>query len=400
VTFADYAPEWIRAYRGRTARGIGQDTLADYRRALGLDVDGKPTGEGAVGFFGRTLLAEIGAPELRAFADHVSSRGVRRQTVRLALAPVKALLATAHEDGLIRHNPAAGLRNLLPADEDREADVVKALAPDELAALLDAMPDAWRPFFEFLAETGLRVGEAVEVRWSDVDLGGRWLTVGRRYYRGRVGLPKGRKTRRVPLSPRVARSLWTMRGKAADGDLVFMSERGGRVDQSNVMSRVLKPAAVEAGLGVWVVDGKARGGRRAESWVGFHTFRHTCATMLLRGGWNAPQAQRLLGHSDPGFTLRRYVHLLDADLPEVGFLDSLSGGPGDGAHGGLSSDAGSTLRVQDAVEVRGSADEGTRDRLPSLDRGGGTEARARDDALEGFLGAVPHRGEEREIAVS
>jgi hypothetical protein len=75
VTFADYAPEWIRSYRGRTARGIGQDTLSDYRRVLGLDGDGRATGEGAVGFFGRTLLAEIGAPELRAFADHVSSRG-------------------------------------------------------------------------------------------------------------------------------------------------------------------------------------------------------------------------------------------------------------------------------------------------------------------------------------
>jgi hypothetical protein len=74
------------------------------------------------------------------------------------------------------------------------------------------------------------------------------------------------------------------------------------------MKRVLKPAAVEAGVG---------------EWVGFHTFRHTCATMLLRSGWNAPQAQRLLGHSDPGFTLRRYVHLLDDDLSEPGFLDGL-----------------------------------------------------------------------------
>jgi integrase len=76
------------------------------------------------------------------------------------------------------------------------------------------------------------------------------------------------------------------------------------------MSRVLKPAAREAGVG---------------DWVGFHTFRHTCATVLFRSGWNAAQVCRRLGHSDPGFTLRRYVHLLDADVPEPNILDGLSG---------------------------------------------------------------------------
>ena len=54
---------------------------------------------------------------------------------------------------------------------------------------------------------------------------------------------------------------------------------------------------------------------RGSSSLGFHTFRHTRATLLFRSGWNAVQVQRFLGHSDPGFTLRRYVHLLDDDLP-------------------------------------------------------------------------------------
>ena len=41
--------------------------------------------------------------------------------------------------------------------------------------------------------------------------------------------------------------------------------------------------------------------------------------MLFRRGWNAVQVQRFLGHSDPGFTQRTYVHLLDEDLPEPDF---------------------------------------------------------------------------------
>ena len=80
------------------------------------------------------------------------------------------------------------------------------------------------------------------------------------------------------------------------------------------MSRVLKPAAVEAGLGSWV---KVRDGRRAETWVGFHTFRNTCATMLIvEEGWSLEQVQVFLGHSDYATTRRYYVHLVPEDLPQ------------------------------------------------------------------------------------
>ena len=57
---------------------------------------------------------------------------------------------------------------------------------------------------------------------------------------------------------------------------------------SNVSGRILKPAGKTLGLG----------------WVGFHTFRHTCASMLFEAGRNPRQVQAWLGHSDPGFTLR------------------------------------------------------------------------------------------------
>src|SRR5580765_3956874 len=89
------------------------------------------------------------------------------------------------------------------------------------------------------------------------------------------------------------------------------------------MRRVLKPAAVAAGLGEWV---RAESGAlRAESWVTFHTFRHSCATILFRRGWNAVQVQRWLGHHKPSFTLDTYVHLLDEDVPEPDFFDQLAG---------------------------------------------------------------------------
>ena len=90
---------------------------------------------------------------------------------------------------------------------------------------------------------------------------------------------------------------------------MFVSERGQRLDHANLRRRFLKPAARAAGVG---------------EWVGFHTFRHTCATLLFRNGRNAKQVQKYLGHSGPGFTLRTYVHLLDDDLDSPDFMEAMT----------------------------------------------------------------------------
>jgi site-specific recombinase XerD len=50
--------------------------------------------------------------------------------------------------------------------------------------------------------------------------------------------------------------------------------------------------------------------------------RGTCASLLFEGGKNIRQVSQWLGHADPAFTLRTYVHLLDDGLGEVGFLDT------------------------------------------------------------------------------
>ena len=86
---------------------------------------------------------------------------------------------------------------------------------------------------------------------------------------------------------------------------------GEPLDAGNLLRRVLKPAAGRAGV----------------PWAGFHTLRHTAATLLFsRGGWNAKQVQVALGHHSPAFTLATYVHLLSDDLPDVEFFDAPASG--------------------------------------------------------------------------
>lgn len=229
----------------------------------------------------------------------MSRKGQARSSVRRALAPVKAMLADAHEDGLIRFNPTAGARILPPVRQDEEAvQRVKALAPDELAAVIEHTPPEWRLFVMFLAETGLRIGEAIEVRWSDVDRGNRRLTVARQRNRGAVSMPKGRKTRVMPLSRQAERLLWEHRKqtKAADGDLVFVGRLGAPVEPGNLSERMLKPTCVAAGLGEMVAANAAASCGPSRGSVGTRSAtpaRRSCSGQAgtrsrCRGCWGTP----------------------------------------------------------------------------------------------------------------
>ena len=127
--------------------------------------------------------------------------------------------------------------------------------------------------------------------------------------RGVLGPPKSAYSRReVPISFELARELRRLRAETArpgEDDLVFPDTRGGFLHVGNLRRRVLPPAREEANL----------------PWVGFHTFRHTCASMLFAQGRNAVQVQRWLGHHSAAFTLSRYVHLLNGDLGAPLVLD-------------------------------------------------------------------------------
>lgn len=259
-------------------------------------------------------LSEIGPRDLKEYAAKVAARGVSRDTIRLALAPVRLLLATAHEEDLIRSNPAAGLRlaQRTPSVDDGEAEKAKALTEDELGALLVEVAPRWRLLVAVLAQTGLRVSEALPLRWADIDFGRRRLSVRRGLARGQVGPPKTKHGRRdVRLSAGLARLLWEARKTAADGHdegLVFPAASGGFLDRHQVF-RAVKDAAKRAGV----------------PWAGLHTLRHTAATIRFRRGWNAVQVQKFMGHHSPAFTLATYVHLLPEDLPDDDFSDGLLG---------------------------------------------------------------------------
>ena len=309
ITFADYARTWIETYSGRGGGGVREGTKRDYRRALGLDEDGNPREDrpSAVGYFGRSKLAAIAPPDVKAYLETVKARGVAQNTIRLALAPLRAMFATAVEEGLIRSNPCTGVRLPKVTKPPKE---VRALTEEELARLLDATTEErWRLLFAFIVQTGLRISEAVALTWADVTFGDRpRVKVTKAFREGVLEEPKSKYAKReVPLGPGMAQTLWRLRGTHGDDELVFVGARDGRIDASDAFRRV-KVAAEDAGV----------------PWAGLHTLRHTCATILFKRGLNAKQVQVWLGHHSPAFTLATYVHVIADDLPEPDFFDQVA----------------------------------------------------------------------------
>jgi integrase len=245
VTFAEYADQWVETYTGRTSRGIRPATLADYKRILERE---------AVPFFDGMRLAEIEPQHVKRYMKNVAARGVKPNTVRLAVAPVKALFATAFEEGLIRTNLAAGVRiaTTVQAEQFEDDEQVKALTEDELRRLLAKTAPEWQLFVTLVAHTGLRIGEAVAVRWGDIDFGAKRLNVRRRWYRGTFAPPKSRHGRRsIPLSESMTRALWERRkhaDDARDGGLIWATSGSLLYNRSNLHARVIKPAARAAGV--------------------------------------------------------------------------------------------------------------------------------------------------------
>jgi len=310
VTLRQYALEWIERYQGTGRRGFRDETRDEYRGLLS---------KYALRYFPpQTRLAEIDPRQIADFIGWLTRQPNRRKgtlsdkSVRNALGPLTACLATARREGVIRHNPATGAA--LPnrpqvVDDDERARPFPRLEQDgetvetmELTVAL--VHSTHRLMFELLAATGLRRSELLALRGGDLVLdGGRpFLRVRQRVRRQRgrglvIGPLKSRHAKReLPVPVDLADRLRALR--IPHTALVFSTATGGPLDPDNLADRVLGPACAEAGV----------------EWAGFHTFRHTVASRLFEEGRNVVQVQRWLGHHSPSFTLDTYVHMLDADL--------------------------------------------------------------------------------------
>lgn len=238
--------------------------------------------------------------------EWIGDLGERRSesTCRQVHALLCLVLDGAVREGLVRRNAARTVRK--PRVSTRDA---RAYSSQEVAVLLAAAKDErLASLLKIYAYTGMRKGEALALRWSDVDLESSSVRITGSL--ARVGgelqrlEPKTAKSRRgVPLVPEAVEALREQRVRQArerlaagaawtDSGFVFTTEAGTALDPRNVLR--------------WFYSLRDRAGIDGGS---IHSLRHSAASVLLANGVPMPIVSDVLGHSSISITVDMYGHM-------------------------------------------------------------------------------------------
>jgi len=244
-------------------------------------------------------VQHIDADDLASVLNGMRRDGLSEWTRTHVFRVMFGVFSLAVRRGYVTKNPLDGL-----ADGERptqkNAREVRVLVDAELAGLIAAGgSERWRAALGLAAYAGLRIGEIRALTWGDIDLDSSTLAVSRSALSD--GTCKAPKTeagvRRVTILPELRRLLvaWKLRSPfSGPRDLILCGADGKPVAPENCR-RALAAAKRRAGL---------IGGSERLSW---HSLRHSYLSTLIGMGLPVTTAARLMGHTDPSFTLRCYA---------------------------------------------------------------------------------------------
>lgn len=247
-------------------------------------------------FFGTRQLSEIAGRLSQQFVNELHRKGLRRKSVRNALAVLSRLLDLARQYGYQAYKLDIRAIKLPPDDIDT---VPRCFTPAEARAVIDAAEPPWKLYFALLAYLGLRAGEALGLGWEHIDLELNLIKIRQSAVMGKLQTVKSRGSKADVPMPDALRTLlvvyrdqWTPNAAG----LLFARSDGAPYWASTVRTRYLHPLLKRLGI--------AHGG--------LHAFRHGQATNLFAAGVTAPTVKEMMRHSKIETTLR-YTHVVTAD---------------------------------------------------------------------------------------
>jgi len=244
--------------------------------------------------FGEHPLCDIRRVDIQRWVtEKMTRQNLSWQTAVHLRNLMSGTLERAVEWGYLEANPARRIK--MPPMQRRRQVVV--LTREQLAILLEVLPEPVKSLAITVAMTGLRIGEVLALRWRNLDLEKCVIRVRESVYRGNLSSPKSKTgIRDVPMGPWLQRLLSERRRSAPDDAFVFASRNGTPLDAHNLLGRVLKPVCKRSGLPL----------------ISWHSFRHTHATLLSDLGESLKTAQAQLGHARLSTTAEIYTHVVPA----------------------------------------------------------------------------------------
>lgn len=293
-TVADYLSRWLSASASQRVR---PRTLAGYRLIADKHL---------IPAIGRVPLAKLTPAQVQAMLNAKTAAGAKPQTTRNIHAVLRRALTQALRWGAVSRNVATLVD--LPRVDRQE---VRGMSPADAKAVMAAMAgERLEPLVLLTLSTGLRQGEALALRWQDVDLDVGTVRV--RYSLQRMPgrgvelvepkTTRSRRTLHLPTSTatalrehrkrQLAERLWAG-SRWQEGDYLFTTSIGTPMIGSDVTRRfqaLLRAAGLPA--------------------MRFHDLRHGAASLLLAQGVHPRVVMEMLGHSTITLTMNVYSHVI------------------------------------------------------------------------------------------
>lgn len=284
LTLTDAGARWIKALSGDPKRK-GHRSHEDYEAVFDNHV--KPT-------LGDLTVLELTRKRVIDWRDGLSRTSeLSASTINQMLGVLSSACSYFVERGWLTSNPCTLLRRL----EAPKAQFPWLQSSEAITRLLGECTPNIRDLVAVLVGTGLRLDEALHLRWDDVDLEHRLIAV----HRGRKGTTKSGRMRHVPIFDSVLPVLRAMRLRRAGNLLLWPGGKPGRALSQPSVRAPFKRALDHAELPLT---------------MRLHDLRHTFASLFLVDGGDIFKLSKILGHSSVAITEKTYAHLKPSAFEE------------------------------------------------------------------------------------
>jgi integrase len=239
-TVGEHAKKWLEVRRP----ALKPATAHDYELLLTAHI--LPSA------LARNRLDEVKPSDIRAFIAELDAKRSRTgdkklgpRRINMARDRLYTMFSEAQADGLIGDNPVRHVRRLNEPMPD-----VDPFTLEEVQTILSEARGQERAVLTVLLLTGMRPGEALGLRWDDLDFERNQIRVRRTLSRYGTGAPKTRgSVRDVEMLPPVCSEFLAQRARSMlKSDFVFVNERGGPLDETNLRERTWRRVLRRAGL--------------------------------------------------------------------------------------------------------------------------------------------------------
>jgi integrase len=284
LTALNFVEAYWKPYLER--KQVKPSTKRSYESALKLHIMPR---------LGGLRLTDISPLHIESLVTAKLKSGSSPKTVRNLVGILQGIFSLAVDNDLILRSPVRERHK--PHVTRREKPVWTA---EQLKLIVESAPDQYRSLFQCAMLTGVRLGELLGFQWKHINFQEQKLEIKHALWDGQLLAPKtAGSVRTICFGPGLTLALEVQRQKSmftSSEHFVFCKADGSPLNPDVLRRDVLYPMLDRLGI------------LRTSRESGFHTFRHSAASIVNHETGNLKLAQRFLGHSNLSTTADVYTH--------------------------------------------------------------------------------------------